>query len=127
MVKQLESDQDIGLKPHFCQNYYHLQTKFTKVMFLHLSVSHFVHGEGQCLPQCMLGYTPLWAAPHWADTLREADTPWEQTSPRGDTPLCSACWEIWATSGRYASYWNAYMFLFNSSNYTKISDKTLMI
>ena len=28
-------------------------------MFLHLSVSHSVHrGEG-CLPQCMLGYTPL--------------------------------------------------------------------
>ena len=27
-----------------------------KVMFLHLSVSHSVHGG--CLPQCMLGYTP---------------------------------------------------------------------
>ena len=27
------------------------------------------------------------------------------------TPLRSACWEIWATSGSYASYWNAYLFL----------------
>ena len=27
-------------------------------MFLHLSVSHSVHGGGDCLPQCMLGYTP---------------------------------------------------------------------
>ena len=34
-----------------------MQTKFAKVMFLHLSVSHFVHGG---LPQCMLGchHTP---------------------------------------------------------------------
>ena len=41
-----------------------------KVMFLHLSVSHFVH-RGGCLPQCMLRYTP----------------------------------------GRYASYWNALLFM----------------
>ena len=27
-----------------------------------------------------------------------------------DTPLRSACWEIRPTSGRYASYWNAYLF-----------------
>ena len=47
-----------------------------------------VHGGG-CLPQCMLGYTPR-----------------EQT-----TPLRSACWEIRATSGRYASYWNVYLYL----------------
>ena len=38
----------------------------------------------------------------------EADTPWDQTLPRADTPR-SGCWEIWATSGRYASYWNAYL------------------
>ena len=29
------------------------------------------------------------------------------------TPPCSACWEIRATSGRYASYWNAYLLLWN--------------
>ena len=29
------------------------------------------------------------------------------THPREQTPLCSACWEIRSTSGRYASYWNA--------------------
>ena len=27
-----------------------------------------------------------------------------------DTPRSSACWEIGATSGRYASYWNAYLY-----------------
>ena len=35
--------------------YYRPQTKFAKVMFLHLSVSHSVHMGGH-LPQCMLGY-----------------------------------------------------------------------
>ena len=35
---------------------YRPQTKFAKVMFLHLSVSHSVHRGG--LPQCMLGYHP---------------------------------------------------------------------
>ena len=31
------------------------------------------------------------------------------TPPRPGTPPSSACWEIWATSGRYASYWNAFL------------------
>ena len=31
--------------------------------------------------------------------------------PREQTPPCSACWEIQPTSGRYASYWNAYLLL----------------
>ena len=26
------------------------------------------------------------------------------------SPQSSACWEIWATSGWYASYWNAFLF-----------------
>ena len=34
----------------------------------------------------------------------EQTSPWEQT-----TPLRSACWEIRATSGGYASYWNTYL------------------
>ena len=28
----------------------------------------------------------------------------------GTPPVSSACWEIRATSGRYASYWNAFLF-----------------
>ena len=38
--------------------HYRPQTKFAKVMFLHMSVSHSVHGWGGGLPHCMLGYTP---------------------------------------------------------------------
>ena len=48
--------------------------------------------------QCMLGYTPL-----------GADTP-PGTRGRYPPPQHSACWEIRATSGRYASYWNAILF-----------------
>ena len=45
----------------------------------------------------------------------EAGTPPKQTPlgadiPLGADPQCSACWEMWATSGRYASYWNAILF-----------------
>ena len=40
-------------------------------------------------------------------------TPPDQVhSPTGPgTPPCSACWEIRATSGWYASYWNAFLFI----------------
>ena len=43
------------------------------------------------------------------------DTPWQGDSPSlaRETPPHhhSACWEIRATSGRYESYWNAYLFM----------------
>ena len=58
---------------------YRPQTKFAKVMFLHLSVSHSVHREGG-LPQCMLGcHTPGPGTP----TPLEADTPGPGTLPPG--------------------------------------------
>ena len=41
-----------------------------------------------------------------------ADTP--PPGPEAGTPQRSACWEIWATSGRYASYWNAILFKYTS-------------
>ena len=78
-----------------------------KVIFLHLFVILFTGG----LPHCMLGYTPQQQTP-------PEQTPPEQTHhPLGaDTPLGSrhppghsACWEIRATSGRYASYWNVFL------------------
>ena len=52
-------------------------------MLLHLSVILFTGG---CLPQCMLGYTPL-----QADTPR-ADTPWADT-PWTDTPRQTPPWQ----------------------------------
>ena len=75
--------------------------------------------------QTPLGRHPPWSRPPLgADTPLEqtppplgadppgADTPQEQTPPRSrHPPLHSACWEIRATSGWYAFYWNAYLSL----------------
>ena len=77
-----------------------------KVIFLHLSVFLFMGG----LPQCMLGYhTP------WEQTPPGTDTPWEQTlgadTPLGadTTPPRQADSGIQSMSGRYVSYWNAFL------------------
>ena len=55
----------------------------------------------------------------WAGTLQGRNTPlgrytpWAGTPPRQvHPPGSSACWEIRATSGRYASYWNAFLFIY---------------
>ena len=39
------------------------------------------------------------------------DPPKTRHPPGPDSPLRSACWEIWSTSGRYASYWNAILII----------------
>ena len=54
-----------------------------------------VHPRADISPQAG---TPPWAG-----------TPPRQVHPLGRHPQSSACWEIWATSGRYASYWNAFL------------------
>ena len=73
---------------------YRPQTKFAKVMFLHVSV-------------CPQGGVPRQVHP------RASTPPWAGTRPPGQVPHpgSSACWEIRATNGRYVSYWNAFLFL----------------
>ena len=72
--------------------YYRPQRSWAKVMFLQASV---ILSTGGCLPQCMLGYHPP-----------------EQTPPRSRLPpQRRPCWEIRSTRGRYASYWNAILFV----------------
>ena len=89
---------------------YHPQTKFAKVMFLQVSI-------------CPGGFASVHAGianPPWADPpgsrppgsrppLQQTDLPWSRYPP--PHPLPSACWETRPTSGRYASYWNAYLFM----------------
>ena len=60
------------------------------------------------------GIPPPGSRPPRSRPPPEQAPPWEQTllvhTPPGSRhppPLCSACWEIRSTSGRYASYWNA--------------------
>ena len=65
-----------------------------KVIFLHLSVILFTGGV---LPQCMLGYHPQTPDPPWTPDPPGADTPREADS------------SIQSMSGRYASYWNAFL------------------
>ena len=101
--------------------FYRPQRSCGKIMFLDLSLILFTGGSGR--PPW--ADTPLPGRPPWADTPGqtplgrhplgrhpvEADTPQgSRHPPREQTPPRSACWEIRATSGRYASYWNAYLF-----------------
>ena len=81
-------------------------------------VCHSVHRGG--LPQCMLGYhppreqSPLEQTPQSRHPLGQTPPPPEQTPPKQTPP-----WEqtppeadssIRSTSGRYASYWNAFLY-----------------
>ena len=80
-----------GTHPTGMLSCYRPQTRFAKVMFLHVSVILSTGGV----------YLSAW----W-DTL-----PPGKADPTGkETPPHSACWEIRSTSGRYASYWNAILF-----------------
>ena len=50
---------------------------------------------------------------HSPGTRYPQSTPQDQAPPRSRPPLRSACLEIWSTSGRYASYWNAILLYCN--------------
>ena len=58
--------------------------------------------------------TPPWDQVHPPDQV----PPWDQVHPLGPgtppgtryTPRHRSCWEIRSTRGRYASYWNAFLF-----------------
>ena len=80
-----------------------------KVIFSVACVKDSVHRGG--LPHCMLGYTPRWdqrQTPHPLDQRQTLPPTLPHPPPGSRHPLlCSACWEIRATSGRYASYWNS--------------------
>ena len=79
----VHENQYLSLKPFYdcrsgytdCPNY-RPQTKFAKVMFLHLSVSHSVHGgRGVYLSACLDTHIPWEQTPHpGSDTPLRADT-----------------------------------------------------
>ena len=108
---------------------YRPQTKFVKVIFLHLSVSHSVQGGGEgCLSHCMLGYIPGQVQPQQVHPPPSRYPPGQvhrpgqvhplQVHPPAGTspynqvhPLCTVHAGIRSTSGRYASHWNAILFI----------------
>ena len=93
-----------------------------KVIFLHLSVIHSVHrGEGVCLSACWDtnppgadtplppgADTPLEQTPPDQTSPPDQQTPPDQTPPRTRHPADSS---RRSTSGRYTSYWNAFLFI----------------
>ena len=109
---------------------YRPQTKFAKVMFLRLSVSHSVHVgvPRQVPPQAG---TPLRADTPSPGRYTSGLVPSGQVHPQAGTPP----WQVHSpgryppgrypplpttvhagirsTSGRYASYWNAFLYYYN--------------
>ena len=85
---------------------YRPQRSWGKVIFSQASVILLTGGG---LSQWMLGYHPL-RSRHPPGSRhcppQRADTP-----PPNTPPQCRACWEIRSTRGRYASYWNAILFV----------------
>ena len=65
--------------------FYHPQTKFAKVMFLHLSVSHSIH-RGWGVPGQVHRYIPpgiRYTPPGLGTPPRTRYTPWDQVQPPG--------------------------------------------
>ena len=93
--KNSSKHQLIHLGYLFNIHIYRPQTKFAKVMFLHVCVCP--QGVGEYLGR---------------------DPGTRYTPPLGPGPPgSSACWEIRATSGRHASYWNAFLLILHSFSY----------
>ena len=84
-----------------------------KVIFLHLSVIHSVHrgGSGMETPTPPGRGPPPGPDPSWhVDPLRD-QTPLAWRDPPGmENPPLEADSGIRSTIGRYASYWNAFLF-----------------
>ena len=83
-----------------------------KVIVLHLSVILFTGGA--CLRQTpqVRHHPPQFRHPPGADITPRSDT---HISGLSTPPSGEANSGIWSTSGRYASYWNAFLFFFQNS------------
>ena len=83
---------------------------------------------GADTPRSRHTHSPQSRHPPGADTpqsrLPPEQTPWEQTPPEQTPPLREADSGIPSTSGWYASYWNAFLFLLNFSQRERILRKT---
>ena len=88
--------------------FYCPQTKFTKVMFLHLSVCP--QGGGQYLGRYPPGQVPPSRyTPGQVHPPPQTGTPLGRYTP-GQVPPATVHAGIWSTSGQYASHWNAFLY-----------------
>ena len=96
--------------------------------YVFTGVCDSVNRGGGCLPQCMLGChtppdenPPTWKTPPHGETPLRDGTPGMENPPPGgepsppapgmENPPREADSSIRSTSGRYASYWNAFLFI----------------
>ena len=108
----------VKVRSAIIEGFYRPQTKFAKVMFLYVSVCPQGRGEpGQVPPSEQVPtrqvHPPEQGHPPWVDTPRTGTPPSRYPPPgrynlwAGTPPRSSSWWEIRATSGWYASCWNA--------------------
>ena len=90
-----------------------------KVIFLHLSVIHSVHRGAY-----LTSRTPPGPDPPRDQTPPGTRPPRDQTAPGPDPPPPgTADSGIRSTIGRYASYWNAFLFTYKFSLFVQFEDK----
>ena len=99
--------------------YYYRPQRSCGQGYVFTRVCDSVNGGGG-LPQCMLGYppgadTPQSRPPLGLDPPPEQTPPWSRHPPQADTPReqtppREADSGIRSMSGRYASYWNAFLY-----------------
>ena len=114
-----------------CFNY-RPQRSWAKVIFSQACVKNSVHGGGVCLSACWDIQTPppqtRQTPPNQADPPRPGRHPQtRQTPPRPGRPPQEADSRTRSTSGRYASYWNAFLFLAYFCTNTKITSPRLTL
>ena len=106
----------IFTKLKFYSLYYRPQTKFAKVMFLQVSVCPqggvcvaCGRGEGACVVGGFVWWGHAW----------QGGRVWQGGMRGGGRACHSRYYGIRSMSGRYASYWNAFLFSFFSHSTTK--------
>ena len=112
---------------------YRPQTKFSKVMFLHVSVCP--QGGGVCLwswwvwqtppGQTPLGKSPLGRPPGQTPLSPGRHPPGQM--PTGRHSYYAVHAGMWSTSGRYASHWNAFLFYICQHHSVQIMKETVNI
>ena len=91
----------------FCRIFF-----IAKVMvYTFLSVVLFTGGRGSSWAGTPPGqvHSPAGTPPGQVHPPRQVPIQNQVHTPAGTSPQRGACWEIRATSGRYASYWNAFL------------------
>ena len=111
VVASWSQKQEVACSNPFYSNdkYYDCpQLSWGKVIFSEVCVKNSVRGAAPLHAGISPPLGPEAGTPRDQTPPKRHPPPWEPDTPPGpDTPQRSACWEIRATSGQYASYWNA--------------------